>query len=97
MSQSQELYDKAVKLMPAGVNSPVRAFRSVGGTPIFMDRGKGAYITDVDGNSYLDFCGSWGPLILGHCHPAVTAAITEVVSRGWTLEHRSGKKWNWLA
>ncbi len=85
MSQSQTLYDKAVKLMPAGVNSPVRAFRSVGGTPIFMERGKGAYITDVDGKTYLDFCGSWGPLILGHCHPAVSSAITDVVSRGWTF------------
>lgn len=61
MSRSETLYAEAVKLMPAGVNSPVRAFRSVGGTPLFMESGKGAYMTDVDGNQYLDFCGSWGP------------------------------------
>lgn len=85
MTRSSELYDKAVQHMPAGVNSPVRAFRSVGGTPIFMHKGEGAHLTDVDGRTYLDFCSSWGPLILGHRHPAVTAAIEDVISRGWTF------------
>ena len=85
MTQSETLYAKAIELMPAGVNSPVRAFRSVGGTPLFMQSGEGTYITDVDGNRYLDFCGSWGPLILGHRHPAVQQAIENVVSKGWTF------------
>jgi len=85
ITQSQALYDKAVKLMPGGVNSPVRAFKSVGGTPLFMASGEGAYLTDVDGNRYLDFCGSWGPLVLGHRHPAVQAAVEEVVRSGWTF------------
>ncbi len=85
MKQSKTLYEQAVKVLPAGVNSPVRAFRSVGGTPIFMEKGEGTYLTDVDGNRYLDFCGSWGPLVLGHRHPEVQAAIMEVVQRGWTF------------
>lgn len=85
MENSQSLYDQAVKVLPAGVNSPVRAFRSVGGTPIFMEKGEGTYLTDVDGNRYLDFCGSWGPLVLGHRPPEVQAAIIEVVERGWTF------------
>ena len=84
-TQSEKLYQEAVEMMPAGVNSPVRAFRSVGGTPIYMDRGEGAALFDMDGNRYLDFCGSWGPLILGHCHPMVQQAIMEVVQKGWTF------------
>lgn len=84
MNRSETLYRQAVTLMPAGVNSPVRAFRSVGGTPLYMERGQGAYLTDADGRNYLDFCGSWGPLVLGHRHPAVQAAIESVVARGWT-------------
>jgi len=71
--------------MPAGVSSPVRAFRSVGGTPLYMDRGEGAHLYDVDGNRYLDFCGSWGPLILGHGHPEVREAIEKVVAKGWAF------------
>jgi len=82
---SESLYARAVTVMPAGVNSPVRAFRSVGGTPIFMKRGDGAWLEDVDGNRYLDFCGSWGPLILGHNHPAVREAIERTVRDGWTF------------
>lgn len=85
MRQSEQLYQQAVNLMPAGVNSPVRAFRSVGGTPLFMERGEGTIIQDADGNDYLDFCGSWGPLILGHRHAAVQNAVEEVVGRGWTF------------
>lgn len=68
--------------MPGGVNSPVRAFKSVGGTPLYMTRGKGTRLYDADGNSYIDFCSSWGPLILGHAHTAVTAAIKEAANRG---------------
>ncbi len=85
MNQSEKLYRQAEEIMPAGVNSPVRAFRSVGGTPLFMESGEGTWITDVDGKRYLDFCGSWGPLVLGHRHPAVEAAIREVIGRGWTF------------
>lgn len=85
MNRSEELYQRAVDMMPAGVSSPVRAFRSVGGTPVYMARGEGTYLFDVDGNRYLDFCSSWGPLILGHCHPKVMAAIQQVVSQGWTF------------
>ncbi len=80
--KSQALYNRATKLMTGGVNSPVRAFKAVGGTPIYIDRGEGAYLFDVDGNKYLDFCCSWGPLILGHAHPDIVAAINKTASRG---------------
>ncbi|MBI1279200.1 MAG: glutamate-1-semialdehyde 2,1-aminomutase [Anaerolineaceae bacterium] len=80
--QSEALFQEAQQLIPGGVNSPVRAFRSVGGTPRFIDRGKGAFITDVDGNRYIDYVLSWGPLILGHAHEAVVQAIIETASRG---------------
>lgn len=85
MSHSEDLYKRAVDVLPAGVNSPVRAFRSVGGTPLFMASGEGPRMTDVDGQTYLDFCASWGPLILGHAHPAVKKAIDETVAKGWTF------------
>jgi len=85
MNKSATLYEEAVRFMPGGVNSPVRAFRSVGGTPIFMARGEGTTLFDVDGQAYLDFCGSWGPLILGHRHPAVQTAIEAVIAAGWTF------------
>ena len=81
-SKSQELFRKAASLMPGGVNSPVRAFRAVGGEPIFIASGKGSRITDVDGNSYVDYVLSWGPLILGHCHPEVVEALTRVLQSG---------------
>jgi len=71
MSRSESLFSSAQRLMPGGVNSPVRAFRGVGGTPFFVARAAGARIEDVDGRSYVDFLGSWGPLILGHAAPAV--------------------------
>lgn len=80
--ESENLFRQAQQLIPGGVNSPVRAFRSVGGTPRFVDRGEGAYIWDADGNRYVDYVLSWGPLILGHAHPAVVQAITETASRG---------------
>ncbi|MFN3422927.1 MAG: aminotransferase class III-fold pyridoxal phosphate-dependent enzyme, partial [Armatimonadota bacterium] len=70
--------------MPGGVNSPVRAFRAVGGTPFFVAKGEGCYLWDVDGNKYIDFVCSWGPLILGHAHPEVVAAVKEAVDKGTT-------------
>lgn len=81
-SNSQQLFEKAKTLMPGGVNSPVRAFNSVGGTPVFMKQGKGAYITDEDDNQYIDYCCSWGPLILGHANENTENAIIETVRKG---------------
>jgi glutamate-1-semialdehyde 2,1-aminomutase len=80
--RSHEAFQRACQLIPGGVNSPARAFGAVGGSPIFIDRGEGAYLIDVDGNRYLDFVGSWGPLVLGHCHPRVTAAVEEALRKG---------------
>ena len=80
--RSAELFEKARALLAGGVNSPVRAYKAVGGTPIYMDRGEGAYLFDVDGNQYLDFCCSWGPLILGHAHPIIVEAITSSAALG---------------
>jgi glutamate-1-semialdehyde 2,1-aminomutase len=81
-SKSASLFEKAKTLFPGGVNSPVRAFKSVGGTPLFFERGEGAYIWDEDGNKFLDFCCSWGPLILGHAHPRVVKAIQDTAAKG---------------
>ena len=80
--RSESLFAQAVGLMPGGVSSPVRAFRAVGGDPLFIERGEGAYLVDVDGNRYVDYVLSWGPLILGHAHPRVVAALEEAVRRG---------------
>ncbi|MGK5497972.1 glutamate-1-semialdehyde 2,1-aminomutase [Streptomyces sp. URMC 125] len=79
---SQSLYDRAAVVTPGGVNSPVRAFRAVGGTPRFIVSGAGPYLTDADGREYVDLVCSWGPMILGHAHPAVTDAVRAAVSRG---------------
>ncbi len=79
--KSQELFAEAQKYLPGGVNSPVRAFKSVGGTPIFFERGQGAHLFDVDGNRYIDYVGSWGPLILGYSHPQVVEAIREEAAK----------------
>ena len=84
MTRSADLFDRAKQLMPGGVNSPVRAFRAVGGTPFFVASAVGATLTDVDGRSYLDYVCSWGPLILGHAHPLVLAAIEAAAARGWS-------------
>jgi len=81
-SRSQSLFDRARARIPGGVNSPVRAFRGVGGTPVFFREGNGAWLTDVDGNRYVDHVGSWGPLILGHAHPGVVEAVAEAARRG---------------
>jgi glutamate-1-semialdehyde 2,1-aminomutase len=80
--RSQQLFDRATSVVPGGVNSPVRAFRGVGGTPPFMISGNGPYLTDADGNEYVDLICSWGPMILGHAHPAVVSAVREAVERG---------------
>ena len=82
MRDSKSLFEAACRRIPGGVNSPVRAFRGVGGEPFFVARGEGARIWDVEGRSYLDFLGSWGPLILGHAAPTVVAAVTEAAARG---------------
>jgi glutamate-1-semialdehyde 2,1-aminomutase len=81
-TKSQEIFAAAQKLMPGGVSSPVRAFKSVGGQPIVFDRVKGAYIWDVDGNQYIDYVGTWGPAICGHAHPEVIAALHEALEKG---------------
>jgi glutamate-1-semialdehyde 2,1-aminomutase len=81
-SKSEQLYQKAREFFPGGVNSPVRAFRSVGGTPLFIRKGKGAIIWDADDNEYIDYCCSWGPLILGHANDNVVDAITKTVKNG---------------
>jgi glutamate-1-semialdehyde 2,1-aminomutase len=85
LAKSRELLSEAEHVIPGGVNSPVRAFRSVGGTPPFLARGMGARVWDVDGNEYIDCVGSWGPLILGHAHPEVVGAACEAARRGTTF------------
>jgi len=82
ISTSIQLFEEAEKILPGGVNSPVRAFRAVGGQPLFIEKGEGAYLFDVDGNRYVDYVLSWGPLILGHAHPSVVEALNEAVQRG---------------
>jgi glutamate-1-semialdehyde 2,1-aminomutase len=79
---SHEIFTRALELMPGGVNSPARAFGAVGGEPVIIQRGEGAYLFDVDGNRYIDYIGSWGPMILGHAHPAVTEALERVIKNG---------------
>jgi len=81
-TKSRQLYQRALKLIPGGVNSPVRACKSVGADPLFIQKAEGAVIVDADGNRYIDYIGSWGPMILGHNHPAVIKAITRVLARG---------------
>jgi len=81
-ARSSEVFEKAKRILPGGVNSPVRAFRSVGGEPFIVQRGEGAFLIDVDGNRYVDFINSWGPLVLGHAHPSVVAALHEQAQLG---------------
>ena len=81
-SRNEALFAAAMQVIPGGVNSPVRAFRSVGGTPLFFARGSGAKVWDADGKAYIDYVGSWGPLILGHAHPTVIAAVQEAAQQG---------------
>src|SRR5450631_1729863 len=79
---SAALYRRALEVMPGGVNSPVRAMRAIGRDPIFLDRGEGAEVVDVDGNRYIDYVCSWGPLIHGHAHPQVLAAVEQAAAKG---------------
>jgi glutamate-1-semialdehyde 2,1-aminomutase len=85
VSRSDELYEQALSLLPGGVNSPVRAMRSIGRDPIFIAAGSGATITDVDGLQYVDWVSSWGPLIAGHAHRAIVNAVTSAAQRGTTF------------
>src|SRR5471032_99770 len=84
MSQacSEKLFAEALRYLPGGVNSPVRAFRAVGGTPFFAQKAYGSRVEDIDGNSYIDYVCSWGPAILGHAHPEVIAAVKSTAERG---------------
>jgi glutamate-1-semialdehyde 2,1-aminomutase len=84
-TNSKALFEKSQRVIPGGVNSPVRAFRAVGGTPIFFREGRGAYLWDVDDNKYIDYVGSWGPAILGHAHPEVVLAVQERAARGMSF------------
>src|SRR3954451_16179384 len=81
-ARSRDAYQRACRVIPGGVNSPARAFGAVGGLPLFIARGDGPYLHDIDGHRYLVFIGSWGPMILGHRHPAVTEAVLEAVHQG---------------
>ncbi len=85
LSRSHNLFEEAKTLLPGGVNSPVRAFRGVGGNPVFIDRADGPYLYDVDGNRYLDYVQSWGPMILGHTYPSVVEAVTKAAQRGFSF------------
>ncbi len=87
--KSAELYEKSKKYFPGGVNSPVRAFKSVFGTPLFIQKGDGCFLWDADGNQFIDFCASWGPLILGHNHPAVREKLTYLIKIGIIFFGRS--------
>lgn len=80
--RSRQAFEQAKKVLPGGVNSPVRAFKSVGLTPIYLDHGAGSRVYDIDGNQYIDYVGSWGPLIMGHAHPEVVSALQETASKG---------------
>lgn len=82
LERSKALFEEAKRFIPGGVNSPVRAFKSVGGTPLFITKAKGSKIYDADGNEYVDYVGSWGPMILGHAHPAVVRAVRDAVEKG---------------
>lgn len=83
-SKSESFFERAKKVSPGGVHSPVRGFRGVGGTPRFIESAKGAYLKDVDGNSYIDFCMSWGPLLFGHQDPEIAESVKAALSKGWT-------------
>lgn len=92
MTRSDQLFDAAKAVIPGGVNSPVRAFKGVGGTPVFFERGQGAHVWDVDGKQYLDYVGSWGPLILGHCNAQVMTAVTEALHQGMSFGAPTAKE-----
>ncbi|MCA9524236.1 MAG: aminotransferase class III-fold pyridoxal phosphate-dependent enzyme, partial [Myxococcales bacterium] len=83
--QSKIAFNNARTILVGGVNSPVRAFRAVGGNPVFIERGEGPYVFDVDGNRYVDYVGAYGPMILGHAHPAVVDAVARAASNGFAF------------
>ncbi len=87
MTTNHELFQRALARMPGGVNSPVRAFKSVGGEPFFTARADGAYLFDVEGTRYIDYVGSWGPMIVGHNHPHVRAAVERAIERRTLVRH----------
>src|SRR5690625_6847333 len=89
MSRSQLLYKQAQKVIPGGVNSPVRAFRAVGGTPVFIERAEGPCLFDADGQRYIDYLLSWGPMIAGHAHPRVIDAVEGRLRQGLSLDRKS--------
>ena len=80
--KSEQLFERAKQVIPGGVNSPVRAFRGVGGSPLFIKSAQGCFLRDADGREYIDYVGSWGPMILGHAHPEIIAAIQEAATHG---------------
>ncbi len=82
MSRSHDLFQQAQKTIPGGVNSPVRAFKGVGGDPIYFKKGEGAYLYDEDDNRYIDYVASWGPMIMGHAHPEVVKAVQDAAAHG---------------
>lgn len=88
--RSSLLFDQACRVIPGGVNSPVRAFKSVGGNPLFIERAAGSRMYDADGNEFIDYVGSWGPMIVGHCHPRVVAAVSAAMSRGCSFGAPTG-------
>jgi glutamate-1-semialdehyde 2,1-aminomutase len=90
LENSKRLFEASQLVIPGGVNSPVRAFRAVGGTPVFFREGHGAHLTDVDGNRYIDYVGSWGPMIAGHAHPEVVRAVVEAATRGLSFGAPTG-------
>src|SRR6516225_1593475 len=83
--RSRDAYQRACRVIPGGVNSPARAFGGVGGEPVFIAQGEGPYLFDIDGNTYIDYVGSWGPLIFGHRHPEIKAAIMTALGLGSTF------------
>ncbi len=94
---SEKLFERSRAVIPGGVNSPVRAFNSVGGTPAFAAKAKGAYLYDADGNEYVDLVCSWGPSILGHAHPQVVEAVQQAAERGLSLVRRARRRLSWLS
>ena len=88
ITQSTKLFSLAQQRLPGGVNSPVRAFKSVNMTPLFITRGQGSKIFDKDGNEYIDYVGSWGPMILGHANPKVVSKLKETLNNGTSLAHQ---------
>ncbi len=89
------LFDRARNVIPGGVNSPVRAFKAVGGTPRFIARAQGAWLWDANGQRYIDYIGSWGPMILGHGHPAVVEAVQRALLDGFSSARPPNARWNW--